>query len=512
MIKFRGAVELSLDVVSEADLTSYLLAQPHTPTGVPAKKPHEAFKWLKEGERVLVPRYSDLVRDLVKRTDKKEFKLTEPNTLGKPDSFFRWNSKFPLREKQVPGAERAEAILRKRRGAIIKGDTGSGKTVVGLNMIYRLQPQSVLILVDQIDIAAQWAERISQFMPGAWPNFLMQDKDVREIRKKLTKPKSAVPGNIIIATAQSLYRSATYTHHSPIEVDLLICDEVHVFSAPTFLSSIFKVNFGYSIGLTATDDRNDRLDWLFRDALGRSTVQFEGEVMEPIIYKLKAPSAGFRDDQWRMAWCGRFHEMTWAAKCKSCIHADRFPFKCGGNLPASMTGKVKWDGMQNRSGLIAAWSTSDEYQTWLRGVIDHQMKKGRNIFVFGDGRKFLIMLYIWAKEQYGGEQVGLFLGKGKADPDEPDFRAQRKTALQKRLTFCTYGVARKALDVREKDCQILGTPISDARQAVGRVRRTADNKKQPVVIVPVPSRIGTFNGAWMKIRKWFVEQGWTIKQ
>lgn len=462
------------------------------------------------GDRLLIPRYSPIVKQLHTQ-HRSSFKQLEPTERGIIDEMFVWNDKYPLKPVQVPGATEIVEVLEKQRGGIIIGDTGSGKTVVGLHTIWAIQPRRALILVDQIDIAIQWAERITQFMPGTRMEFLMQRADIKVIEQKLgiRAGEGTSRGTITIATAQSLYRSDIYTWSNPIETEMLVCDEVHVFAAQTFMRSIFKVNFGYSLGLTATPDRKDGLEWVFFQCLGKAQVDFAGQVMTPVVRRLNPPHCGFKDGEWKMAWCTQKKGMTWLAKCRDCAFYPVFPHGCGGQLKTTQTGKIAWKKI-NRMALISAWSCHPDYLNWCRDVIRQLMEKKRHIFVFGENRRFLLLLYQQAVKDYGHPSVGIFLGKGAPDPEEPDVSWQRHTALSKPLTFLTYGVGRKALDVCEKDCAILATPISDARQAVGRVRRRMDNKKTPMVIAPVP-RIDTFLRSWEKVKQQFEERGWQIK-
>lgn len=462
------------------------------------------------GGDVLVPRYSEVVHDLIPL---KPFAHEEPTGFG--EGGFDWNPELPLREKQVPGADRAERVLERQRGCTIHGDTGSGKTVVGLNMIHRFQPLRVLVLVDQLDIADQWARRIRQFMPNARMEFLMPAGEERSIRNNVHRKVGDLTGKpsagvITIGTAQSMHVSQVHTVSDPFVAEMLICDEVHVFGAPTFMGAVFKVNFGRSIGLTATPDRKDELQWIFFKCLGPTVVRFEGDVMTPIVRKIRAPNCGINSNDWRTSWCASKRGNTCLAMCRECAFFPQFPDECGGNLERTQTNKVKWK-VLNRVGVVKAWTEDPEYVDWLmRIVIEPLYRKKRSIFCFGEFRGLLIELYQRSRRLFSGRNVGIFLGKGSPKPGEPDLSHQRDTALDKPLTFVTYGVARKALDVQEKDCAVFATPISDARQASGRVRRSQDGKRDPLIVVPVP-RIQAFEDSWERIKSQFEEEGWSIR-
>jgi hypothetical protein len=288
---------------------------------------------------------------------------------------------------------------------------------------------------------------------------------------------------------------------------MLVCDEVHVFSAPMFTSAVLKINFHYSVGLTATDDRKDGLAWVFRSLLGKQQVSFSGEVMTPIIKRITAPACGLDDEEWRMAYCDSFRKMTWLSACRTCQYFHAYPDKCGGKLKLS-DNKPQWDRL-NRSAFIETWSNQDEYHEWVGSLVDKLIGKGRRCFIFADGRKFLIRQYERQLRLGNKRNVGLFLGK-KVDASESSYEHQRKTAVHQQVTFATYGVARKGLDVREKDCAVLCTPVSDVRQIVGRVRRTSEDKKTPVVLIPIVPEFQSHQNAWRQILRQCREAQWPV--
>ena len=462
--------------------------------------------WQETAAGVLLPRYSPLCADLTGVVDEEE------RDFGPPDSYLRWDPGQALREEQRPGAAAALAVLRAKRGCLIRGDTGSGKTVVGLRMLYELQPRSTLVLVDQRDIARQWGERIRKFMPSTRIEFLVPETERRALHKAVGPPiGEPSTGAVLIGTAQSLRVSSRFLPERPLKIGALICDEVHVFGAPSFVEALFRVNYRYAVGLTATDDRRDGLDWVFRQFVGFDVVAFAGRVMEPEVVALRAPDCGLRADDWYMTFCRLKRGMTWKDACTYCPSFDAFPHDCGGGLSFRADGDVKWGDRLNRAGLIAAWCASAEYRDWLEAAVVKLAEQGRKMFVFADAREFLIHMYERLKARYGDARVGVFLGKGRKE-DEPRLDAQRDSALTKQITFATYGVARKALDVPEKDTAVLAGPISDARQVVGRVRRFLPDKRRPLVVVPVATGIRPFFYAWRRIRTQFRSAAWSVSE
>lgn len=128
-----------------------------------------------------------------------------------------------------------------RHSGIIIAPPGSGKTVVGLELVARLQLPT-LILVHRNQLLTQWVERIEQFL--GIPK--RQIGTISGTRKKI--------GNITVATIQSLAR---YDKLEAIkdQFGLIIIDECHHLPAKTYRDLIMKLLGQYCYGLTATHER-----------------------------------------------------------------------------------------------------------------------------------------------------------------------------------------------------------------------------------------------------------------
>lgn len=463
-------------------------------------KSSSALATLKD-DRIIVPRFASLSLGAA------ETVVTEPNDFGTPDSMLTWNKATALRKSQVPGVEAVITAITQLGGCTMHGQTGSGKTVMALNVMYRLQPRRTLILVDQIDIAAQWAERIQTYLPGTPIRFLMQESRASAILKTLAPtPENPKPGRVVIATAQSLHRSKLFTTDDPLGCDLLICDEAHVFSAPTFLNSIFRVNYRYSLALTATPDRKDGLQQMFLDTLGSTIVPVEGEVMLPTIVPVEAPAGGIVEGDYRMFFCKVKRGMTWIRSCVECPHMPLFP-NCKAEPrvdPISME-KAKL----SRVSLVVDWHATPEFLSWAMELLRFVYRKRRRVFVFAEGRAVLEKLATALAAEIGADRVGIFLGRGGKLAVKQS-SAERDAALDRQFTFVTFGIANKAIDVVNKDCAVFLSPPADPRQSVGRIRRVDEGKADPIAFIAVPS-IPTVKRTFWRMCRWAKKLGWPIK-
>ena len=48
--------------------------------------------------------------------------------------------------------------------------------------------------------------------------------------------------------------------------------------------------------------------------------------------------------------------------------------------------------------------------------------------------------------------------------------------------MCTYSMANEGLDKKVLDCLIMATPKGNVTQAIGRIQRPCENKKEPLVL------------------------------
>ena len=154
------------------------------------------------------------------------------------------------------------------RGCIVL-PTGAGKTIVGIKAIEKVNA-ATLIVVPTIDLMEQWTENLS--------NFLNQKNNIKRNKKyqNTSFDKSEITiGNlgggkdnvqaITVATYDSAYLRASYFGN---QFKLVIFDEVHHLPAPGYRSIAEQLIAPYRLGLTATIQREDKLDELLPRLVG----------------------------------------------------------------------------------------------------------------------------------------------------------------------------------------------------------------------------------------------------
>ena len=189
-----------------------------------------------------------------------------------------------LRPYQSQAVEAAHAAA----GGLLVAPTGSGKTVMGCALISR-HDTPALILVHTRDLAAQWVERVREFL-GVEAGLVGYGK-----RKK------GEPGDdarVVVASLQTLARWSWWqTHEWGQRFGLVMGDEVQHAPARTYLGVFAGLAGRYRYGLTATPHRMDGLTPWMHWVLGpvvaevdHREIEAAGAVLRPRIRWWHAPA------------------------------------------------------------------------------------------------------------------------------------------------------------------------------------------------------------------------------
>jgi len=176
-----------------------------------------------------------------------------------------------LRDYQIDAVNKLLAL----DYGVLKAPAGSGKTVMGLSLIPKLQ-QKTLWLTHTRPLARQVIERISSFFPNITPGFIGGGK--WETGEEIT-----------VATVQTLVRNEKKViNELSNSFGMLQIDEAHHTPASTFIQVIRLFSAKYIYGLTATDKRKDRLEDILYATVGPVTSEIhrtsiETEIVTPMV-------------------------------------------------------------------------------------------------------------------------------------------------------------------------------------------------------------------------------------
>jgi superfamily II DNA or RNA helicase len=159
-----------------------------------------------------------------------------------------------LKSCNVGGAYTPESLLQFSYGGIISLPCGWGKTVIGLYLAAKLGVKT-LIIVHKEFLVNQWKERIEQFIPTAKIGTIQQNKT------------DVIGKDIVIGMLQSISMKE-YPDWIFDDFGLTIVDECHHISSEVFSRALPKINSRYTLALSATPKRKDKLECVMEWYLG----------------------------------------------------------------------------------------------------------------------------------------------------------------------------------------------------------------------------------------------------
>lgn len=309
-----------------------------------------------------------------------------------------------------------------RLGGIIQAKPGYGKTVVGLAIAAKLRVPT-LVVVHKEFLMDQWKERIEKFLPGAKIGRIQQNEC------------DFLGKTIVLGMVHSLAGNLTYPDALWLWPGFVITDETHRISARTWCVVPPKFLAKYRLGLTATPRRKDGAEDIFWNHIGSIIFASKEERLKPVVKRV------------------------WSKF--DLVHTNRF----NPNLAP-------------RPLLIRLLVESRHRNQMIVDQLVAALAAGRKCLILSERLKHLDLLEahlknLWPKA-IGDVSIGRYVG------------GQKKEQLAKSATakaiFATVQYAAEGLDIPALDTLILATPMSDVEQAVGRIQRPFDGKKQPIVV------------------------------
>jgi superfamily II DNA or RNA helicase len=308
-----------------------------------------------------------------------------------------------------------------------------------------------VVVVAQDFLVNQWRQRIATFAPKARIGIIQGDRC--EYGKDY---------DVSIAMLQSLVRRKdSYPSDMWKSFGLAITDEVHRVSAATWSETVPLFNSEYRLGVSATPRRKDGTENVFFWHIG------------PVIYKSTVK---------RMV-----------PKLRRVFTGFDF-YRSRGFDPASSS-------RETQIRMLCSDKARNE-------LIVSELKKasdaGRKVIVLSERRKHLEVIQMMFNHIKKTECVVDYYVGGRPQ-EELDIAEGANVILS------TYQMAKEALDIPALDTAFLVTPSSDVEQAVGRIMREHESKKEPVVVDFVDSKISRWSQQFEKRLAFYKREGMFIK-
>lgn len=358
--------------------------------------------------------------------------------------------------------------------------TGSGKTTCSLDASANLGRRT-LTLVHLSRLQSQWIEEVHSKLGVPYDRIGRVVGDRCEWRGK-----DYVIG-MLPSVAQRQYERDFYRAFGTV-----IFDEVHKMGTEHFAPAIFKFPARYRLAMSATTERDDGGDVVYKAHCGPVRVRSEAEYLPmnvlPQLYRSRRPLWG----------------KTSTARV-SCLIRD----------------------------MDRNW--------WLAGLIKALYDDGRQPIIVSASIVHLQLLMKLATERgVPASVMGQFTGmrkgdrycpikpvypqtpEGKPDKTQPVIRFQPeineagrvvaknvewkipsaeldRVMREAQLTFATYGMLTEGIDNPRWDAGLDVTPVGKATQLTGRIRRPMPNKRTPLWLTPVDLNC-KFSERWFQRR------------
>jgi len=325
--------------------------------------------------------------------------------------------------------EVVEALLR-HTGVFVSAPCGSGKTVCAIYAIAQLGVPTIILTPNET-VRKQWIAACEMFLPQL-------------VVTEYSGKRKNLSGDIVVASLQLASMREVMR-----EFPFLVLDEAHMASTKEFQKAMYHIKFHRSLALTATGDRFDGMDPLFRNALAAKDLELDTDQM-PITVRFE-PYGLTTDDEEELLKMGP----------KRIDHGLALISYRNSKLIKAVLASYR-----NGRKLVVISKSIPQLQI-MRSVFVQVAPEAKTALFCGEITKFgkAVKDLKRSKQQVIEDERYI---------DDPDA-----------VLFATVGKAGVGWDCKEKDALIFALPMLDMRQVLGRVQRYLPGKKKPIAYYPV---------------------------
>lgn len=328
-----------------------------------------------------------------------------------------------LRGPQISVVEEfVESMMEGEYDLILEADSGSGKTVMLLNMWAELKC-TALVVVPKTDLINQWRDKILKFTDLPSDRIGIARQGVCEYEGK----------SIVLGMVHSLCKDR-YPQGFKDHFGLVIFDELHKLGAFYFSKVAGMFPARYRIGATATLKRSDGMEEVFLSHLGRRTIRPKKST-QPIPR----------------------------------IIVYSYPFTSG-RIPGYLT-----EAIMRRGSLFTMLARNSHRTRILAQLIKQVIDSDRQTLVVSERTEHLRKLKKILQEfGYAESKLGLYLGRTS---DKERERVSKECIC----ILATTSMLSLGTDIPTLRGIVFATPVSYVEQPIGRICREGETI-EPVVI------------------------------
>lgn len=361
-----------------------------------------------------------------------------------PSCKFRPKIKYTPKHNQEECIDSIVDYFREHNGCLLDAKTGWGKTVAGIQIAAEMQTPT-LVIVPKEDLLKRWKAEYERWFKG----------ECGHIQGKKQKYKDC---NFAVTTFQTMYSQLDKLPKDFFQQwGLIIFDEGHKAASDSFIQVVNSFPARYRLGVSATWRRKDRLDPLWDLSIG------------PIVAVGEKTQSNLK-------------------KRYTVIDVDF------GITDGKMLDYKKDISFAKCCSLIAE---SSELNDWLAEVMLN-MSRNDDWNVLFTGHRISQIEEL--EKRLPEDAVGIYVGKYKGKKLKDD---QLDEAIVKPIILSTIKKIELGTDIPRLDALIIGGPLSDPEQIVGRVARDYEGKTEFVVVLLRFVKSGYCKAILNKALKWF---------
>lgn len=332
--------------------------------------------------------------------------------------------------------------------------TGKGKSILGLYIAYALR-QKALVIVHKDDLVSGW-KADSKICFG------------EDFKTGLIKAKSRKVGEqVTIATIQTLARMDKSELKQYLdEFGMIIMDECHHISSSSF-DIIHLFSAYYKIGLSATPERSDGLTKVMYFHLGDKAYEYKSDSNDKDILPVEVRITNTSVDYIPM--CKKTN--------KGYVIDNKY-----GTIPITSL-KIKDRPRMNFFDLEEQVILDSRYTKLVIPKVKEYWKQQSSIIIFLSKKEHCrIYEELLVKSGIPKDQIQLYYGDSTESKEEMKRKAESKEVL---ITIATYSIATEGTNCRAWEIAFLISSLNNGKnveQAVGRIRRSAEGKRNPVIV------------------------------
>lgn len=453
-----------IDTLNEKEIKNIkreLTFKPFDPTGY-TKFVNNEFSVYRENEkRIYMPRFYGLKK--FGTPDKDKLMLQEDNKCTfnflAPES----NNNSEKGKIQKDAIDSVIKNLNTIGGALLVLPCGYGKTYTAIK-IWSIIKVKCLVLVHKDFLAEQWKEEIQK---------------LTNAKVGIIKGKKVIIDDcdIVIAMIPSLM----VNDYVLKDFQMIIADECHHLAAPSFSKVLNKIACKYMLGLSATPDRDDKLETVFKHYLGDIAFEF----IEP-------PNPDVDIEFYHFADTGQkeYTEVFTSAGKRSksrmitnlAAYSDRNDF-----IVEKIAELVKL----GRDVIVTSGRRGKDSDDSDEDDSDGAVKSVQQLKILAD--RLLQKYQIDSVTYVGGDKV-----------------AKLKEMDTKKVLFSIYQMVEEGFNCPKLNTMIYATPITKTKQIRGRIMRQKHEKFKPLII-DIVDCFSNFKNQANQRKSQYLKAGYNIK-